>query len=135
MRPAEDSQRTLTLSKVNEAIEHASKFVQDNGTLIILAQCPDGVGSNTFLPWFDIGQWETAFDKLAKNYEGNGGTALSMMAKLKRIRILMVTELSDSVCKTIGIEKITMDQVKMFVNESSGPIAAIPNAAMLVRIL
>jgi nickel-dependent lactate racemase len=127
--------KDINFIQSHKAIEHASKFVQDNGTLIILAQCPDGVGSNTFLPWFDIGQWETAFDKLAKNYEGNGGTALSMMAKLKRIRILMVTELSDSVCKTIGIEKITMDQVKMFVNESSGPIAAIPNAAMLVRIL
>jgi nickel-dependent lactate racemase len=126
--------KDINFIQSHKAIEHASKFVQDNGTLIVLGQCPDGIGSNTFLPWFEIGNWETAFDKLAKNYEGNGGTALSMMAKLKRIRILMVTELSDSVCKTIGIEKISMDQMRTFVKESAGSLAVIPNAGMLVKI-
>jgi nickel-dependent lactate racemase len=126
--------KDINFIQSHKAIENASKFVQNSGTLIVLAQCPDGIGSTTFLPWFEIGKWEKAFDKLAKRYEGNGGTALSMMAKLKRIRILMVTELSDSVCKIIGVEKISLDQVKMFVNGSGGSLAAIPNAGMLVKI-
>ena len=126
--------KDINFIQSHKTIEHASKFVQDNGTLIVLAQCPDGIGSSTFLPWFEIGEWEKVFDKLAKRYEGNGGTALSMMAKLKRIRIFMVTELSDSACKIIGIEKISIDQVKTFVEESGGSIAIIPNAGMLVRI-
>jgi nickel-dependent lactate racemase len=126
--------KDINFIQSHKTIEHASKFVQNNGTLIVLAQCPDGIGSTTFLPWFEIGNWEKAFDKLAKHYEGNGGTALSMMAKLKRIRILMVTELSDSVCKIIGIEKISLDQMKMFINESGGSLAIIPNAGMLVKI-
>ena len=81
-----------------------------------------------------MGNWEKAFDKLSHNYEGNGGTALSMMSKLKRIKILMVTNLNDTVCKTIGIEKISMDQVKAHIKTTAGTIAAIPNAGMLIRI-
>ncbi len=125
--------KDINFIQSHKAIDNASKFVQDHGTLIVLAQCPDGVGSKTFLPWFDLGNWETAFDKLTKKYEGNGGTALSMMAKLKRIRILMVTELTDAVCKTIGVEKISVKQVHGLVKQSNGPVAAIPNAAMLVK--
>jgi nickel-dependent lactate racemase len=126
--------KDINFIQSHKAIENASKFVQDNGTLIVLAQCPDGIGSDTFLPWFDIGDWETAFDKLARNYEGNGGTALSMMAKLQRIRILMVTNLDETLCRTIGVEKISMDQAKMFVKKSTGSLAVIPNASMLVKI-
>jgi nickel-dependent lactate racemase len=126
--------KDINFIQSHKAIEHASKFVRNNGMLIILAECQDGVGSKTFLPWFEMGSWKNAFDRLAQNYEGNGGTALSMMAKLKRIRILMVTQLSDSICKTIGVEKIFLDQVKLLVKQSTGSVAAIPNAGILVRI-
>ena len=126
--------KDINFIQSHKAIEHASKFVRNNGMLIILAECQDGVGSKTFLPWFEMGSWKNAFDRLAQNYEGNGGTALSMMAKLKRIRILMVTQLSDSICKTIGVEKIFLDQVKLLVKRSTGSVAAIPNAGILVRI-
>jgi lactate racemase len=126
--------KDINFIQSHKAIENASKFVRDEGMLIVLAECKDGVGSKTFLPWFEMGNWKNAFDKLARNYEGNGGTALSMMSKSNRIRILLVTELSGSICKTIGVEKITMDQAKSLVKQSMGSMAAIPNAGILVRI-
>jgi lactate racemase len=126
--------KDINFIQSHKTVENASKFVRDGGRLIILAKCQDGVGSKTFLPWFEMGGWTKAFDKLAENYEGNGGTALSMMSKLQRIRILMVTELSDRVCESIGIEKISMDQARMFVKESTGSLVAIPNAGMLVKV-
>ena len=117
----------------HKAIDNASKFVRDGGRLIVLAECFDGVGSKTFLPWFDMGDWGRAFHKLSENYEGNGGTALSMMSKLQRIKILLVTKLSDAVCETMGVEKISVDRAKMHVKQSSGSLAAIPNAGVLVK--
>ena len=126
--------KDINFIQAHKTIEHASKFVRNNGILIVLAECQDGVGSKTFLPWFEMGNWKNAFDILAQNYEGNGGTALSMMSKSERIRILMVTTLSDSICKTIGIEKISMDQAALLAKQSDGSLAAIPNAGILVRI-
>jgi len=125
--------KDINFIQSHKAIDNAAKFVRDGGRLIVLAECLDGVGSKTFLPWFKIGDWGRAFNKLSENYEGNGGTALSMMSKLQRIKILLVTKLSDSVCETIGVEKISMDQAKMHVKQSSGPIAAIPNAGLLIK--
>ncbi|MGD2029979.1 MAG: nickel-dependent lactate racemase, partial [Desulfobacterales bacterium] len=82
--------KDINFIQSHKAIDNAAKFVRDGGRLIVLAECSDGVGSKTFLPWFTIGDWERAFNKLSENYEGNGGTALSMMSKLKRIQIFLV---------------------------------------------
>jgi nickel-dependent lactate racemase len=125
--------KDINVIQSHKAIENASKFVNDGGTLIVLAECRDGVGSETFLPWFEMDNWENAFEALARHYEGNGGTALSMMSKSKRINILMVSELNGAICKTMGIEKISMDQVKFMIKQSIGNIAAISNAGMVVR--
>jgi nickel-dependent lactate racemase len=118
----------------HKAIDNAAKFVRDGGRLIFLAECRDGVGSKTFLPWFEFGDWNTVFRKLVENYEGNGGTALSMMSKLQRIKIFLVTDLSDSVCETMGVEKISMDTAKTLVKQSTTSMAVIPNAGLLVKI-
>lgn len=125
--------KDINFIQSHKAINNAAKFVRNNGRLIVLAKCRDGIGSKTFLPWFKMGSWGKAFNKLVKNYEGNGGTALSMMSKLQRIRIFMVTDLSEMICKTIGVEKVSMDQAKMFVNQSTGSVAIIPNAGLLVK--
>jgi nickel-dependent lactate racemase len=126
--------KDINFIQSHKSIDNAAKFVRDGGRLIVLAECFDGVGSTTFLPWFDMGDWRAAFDKLSENYEGNGGTALSMMSKLQRIEILMVTKLIDSVCNTIGVEKISMDRAKMYVKESPGSLAAIPNGDLLIKM-
>ncbi|MFC1515971.1 nickel-dependent lactate racemase [Thermodesulfobacteriota bacterium] len=126
--------KDINFIQSHKAIENSAKFVKDGGTLIVLAECPDGVGSKTFMPWFDMGGWERAFERLSENYEGNGGTALSMMAKLQRINILVVTDLEDAVCERIGFEKATMEHAKTLVKQSTGPVAAIPNAGLVVKV-
>ncbi|MFC1814330.1 nickel-dependent lactate racemase [Thermodesulfobacteriota bacterium] len=126
--------KDINFIQSHKAIDNAAKFVRDGGSLIALAECRDGIGSKTFLPWFEFGNWKDTFNRLAENYEGNGGTALSMMAKLQRINILMVTELGDAESKHIGFEKISMDQLKKRGKQSTGSIAAIPDAGLLVKI-
>jgi len=125
--------KDINFIQSHKALHHASMFVKDNGNLIILAKCRDGIGSKTFLPWFELRTWEKAFDRLSKDYQGNGGTALSMMSKIRRINISMVTDLDDDICKKIGVEKITMSQAKEHVERFSGPIAAITHAGLLVK--
>ncbi len=126
--------KDINFIQSHKTIDNAAKFVRNGGSLIVLAECPDGVGSKTFLPWFEMGDWKKAFERLAANYEGNGGTALSMMSKLQGIKVFVVTDLSRSDCELIGVEKMSMDQAKMYVKQFPGSIAAIPSAGMLVKV-
>ncbi|MFN2355512.1 MAG: hypothetical protein ABR512_13445, partial [Desulfopila sp.] len=117
----------------HKAIHNASMFVEDGGTLLLFCQCSEGVGSQTFLPWFDKGGFANAFDELAQNYQGNGGTALAMMAKTARIHITLVTELSKDICRAIGVEKYTPDQALQFIRNTTTRTAYIANASLLVK--
>lgn len=126
--------KDINFIQAHKAIHNAADFVTDSGTLILFACCPDGVGSTTFLPWFQMGNRDSVFDHLLNAYQGNGGTALALMEKTERIRICLVTDLSSDICQTIGIEKLDEMRVADTVSRHHGSLAVIPNAGLLVRI-
>ena len=80
-----------------------------------------------------MGGWHAAFAHLTQNYQGNGGTALAMMEKTRRIDIFLVTDLSPDVCRAIGATRIDPPLAASRVRQHRGSIAAIPNASLLVR--
>lgn len=124
--------RDINFIQSHKGIENASRFVQDRGTLVVLARCPDGVGSRAFLPYFSSGGFSRAFEALSRQYKGNGGTALSMMKKTARITILMVTALDDSICGRIGVEKVSFAQALKCLQNRKGTLAVLPNAGLVV---
>jgi hypothetical protein len=83
--------------------------------------------------WFERDNFEKAFDHLSSGYEGNGGTALAMMTKNIRIRIILVTELEENLCNVIGVQKWSHSQACTFVETTSSPIGYIPNASLLIK--
>jgi nickel-dependent lactate racemase len=125
--------KDINFIQSHKAVHHASAFVRDGGRLVVLAQCSDGIGSDTFLPWFDIGDWEAAFDRLSKGYVGNGGTALAMMAKTERIAIELVTDMDRASAGRIGVGTISPTQLQPLLDRHQGSVAVIPNASMLVQ--
>jgi nickel-dependent lactate racemase len=125
--------KDINFIQAHKAVHHAAAFVRDGGRLIVFAQCRDGIGSKTFLPWFEMGAMEVAFDRLLADYAGNGGTALAMMEKCRRIRIQLVTDLSDDVVRTMGAQRVEASRVQDIVSRHRGRLIVIPNASLLVR--
>lgn len=125
--------KDINFIQAHKAVHNAAVFVRDGGHLILLAECRDGVGSQTFLPWLELESYEAAFQRLLEHYQGNGGTALAMMEKLKRIRISLVTEINDKESGIIGFNRISMDSARQLVGDSNRPVAIIPNASLLVK--
>ncbi len=124
--------KDINFIQVHKSVHNAAMMVRDGGTLILCAECRDGVGSNTFLPYFEMGGWQQTFAHLAANYAGNGGTALAMMEKTKRISIKMVTDLPAELCAKIGVEKISVTEAGAMVSVTEGRLAVIENASLLV---
>lgn len=125
--------KDINLIQSHKAIHNAAAFVRDGGRLIVLARCDGGVGSDTFLPWFDLGSRDAAFDRLAAHYVGNGGTALAMMAKTARIRIGLVTDLDPRVIAAIGCDLLSPEQAHREILAHRGSMAVMPNAGVVIR--
>ena len=126
--------KDINFIQSHKAIHNAAGFVRDKGILIVFARCRDGIGSDTFLPWFEMGGYRAAFNRLAQNYAGNGGTALAMMEKTKRIRIHLVTDLPEKVCLKMGVARISVKQAGKLLQACSGKVGIIPNASLLVKV-
>lgn len=126
--------KDINFIQSHKAIHNASMFVEDGGTMIIYCELKDGIGSKTFLPWFCKNSFEKSFQLLSSDYQGNGGTALAMMTKTRRIRIVMVTELEDDLCQIIDVNKWEHAQVCEFLKTVASPVGYIPNASLLVKI-
>ncbi len=127
--------KDINFIQSHKAIHNAEMFVRDGGLLLIYGECRDGVGSKTFLPWFEMDSFAAAFRELSCNYQGNGGTALAMMTKLQRIRIGMVTGLDDQTLQLIGLERWSHEQILAHIGNlgKEVSIAYIPNASLTVK--
>jgi len=125
--------KDINFIQAHKSIHHAAAFVKDGGRLIILSECRDGIASDYFLKYLESGSFRNAYNMLEENYEGNGGTALSMMTKTSRINISMMTSLDEKLCKILNVEKINSEQVQEILNNTQDTIAVISNASLLVK--
>ncbi len=125
--------KDINFIQAHKALHHSAAFVRDDGLLVAFAQCRDGIGSQTFLPWFTPDGFAGAFDRLAARYEGNGGTALALQSKTRRIRIALISNLDEQTCRLIGVEKWTIAEVEALLARPDGRIAWLENASLLVN--
>lgn len=125
--------KDINFIQAHKAIHNSARYVRDQGRLIVFAECRDGIGSQTFLPWYRLGGFDQAFTLLAKRYEGNGGTALAMMSKCQRISISLVTSIDQQTCSLLGVDKWNKEEVEAYLSDSQESTAWIRNASLLVK--
>lgn len=125
--------KDINFIQAHKSVHHAAAFVKNGGKLVMLSECVDKIASDYFLKYLEAGGFEAAYAILEKKYEGNGGTALSMMVKTKRIRIHMLTSLDEETCRILGVTKVSKEDVQRIIGAEKGSVAVIPNASMLIK--
>ncbi len=86
----------LNLIQAHKTLETASGACSDGGTIILLAECRDGLGRDDFLKWFEAGTSEELAGKLCETYQVNGQTAWSLMKKTEQFDVRIVTDLPEA---------------------------------------
>lgn len=85
----------INLIQAHKALDMAAHACTDGGTIIWLAECPDGLGKPDFLKWFAEKDSRALEVRLRNEYEVNGQTAWSLLTKAERYRIYLVSKLAD----------------------------------------
>src|SRR5215204_909733 len=84
----------INLIQAHKALDAASRVCLDGGTIILLAECSDGLGRADFLKWFDAKNSSKLADILCDAYQVNGQIALNVTGITERFQVRIVTELS-----------------------------------------
>jgi nickel-dependent lactate racemase len=126
--------RDINLIQAHKSLDNACELLRDGGTVLLAAECAEGVGSDTFLQWFDLDD-EAFARELAHRYELHGGTAFAMRRKTARCRIAIKSALPDEVVRRIGAAPAPDLQAALDDALAARPgarVAVLPNAAVTV---
>ena len=96
----------INLIQAHKALDMASYACKDGGTIVLLAECSDGLGRPDFLKWFESVNARALAERLRDEYEVNGQTAWTLLTKAERYRICLVSELPDDQVKLMRMTPV-----------------------------
>lgn len=85
----------INLIQAHKALDMAAQACAEGGTIILLAECPDGLGRPDFLKWFESADSSALEGRLRTGYEVNGQTAWALLNKAERWRVCVVSNLAE----------------------------------------
>jgi nickel-dependent lactate racemase len=85
----------INLIQAHKTMDMATFACRPGGTLILLAECRDGLGRPDFMKWFDSADSRAVAQRLQSAYEVNGQTAWSLLTKAETYRVFLISNLPD----------------------------------------
>lgn len=95
----------INLIQAHKALEMAARACTNGGTIILLAECGDGLGRKDFLKWFESETSNALAEKLCSSYQVNGQTAWSLMTKAERFNIRIITAIPERETNLMRLKK------------------------------
>lgn len=89
----------INMIQAHKALDMAAHACTEGGTIILLAECADGLGRDDFLKWFDSKDSRDLENRLREKYEVNGQTAWALMTKAERFRVKIITRIDQEQTK------------------------------------
>lgn len=119
----------VNLIQAHKALDAASHACKDGGTIVLLAECADGLGRDDFLNWFEAENGDALAKKLRDKYQVNGQTAWSLLKKAERFDVRICTDLNDMTVERMRLKKLERRDMAAFVNNKNAPGYILPQGA------
>ncbi len=125
----------INLIQAHKALDVASRACTDGGTIVLLAECPEGLGRADFLNWFDAADSVSLAAKLCEKYQVNGQTAWSLLKKAERFRLKIVSTIDEKDAKKMRLDKIEISHLAKLVGPDGPKGYVMPDGAKVAVTL
>lgn len=109
--------KDINMYQAQKAMEAASLAVKDGGTILLLAECREGLGEESFARWInDASSPSDIEERFFKSFELGGHKAYAICRTLRKASILLYSSLEDETVKKLFIKPVnnlqnTMEQL------------------------
>lgn len=125
----------INLIQAHKALEMAAQATNEGGTIVLLAECRDGLGRAGFLKWFAENDSRALAARLRESYEVNGQTAWSLLTKAERHTIFLISELPDEQVRRMHmIPAHSLNEVMNLIDNAANGFILPRGAALLPRL-
>jgi len=122
--------KDINLYQAQKALDNVKNIVKDNGSVILVAQCPEGFGETVFEEWMaNVKNYDMLHKKIKEEFVLGGHKAVAVSKLMTKARIYSYADDKDNYFKS-GFEII--DDIQGFIDEEvrkNGKlrIAVVPN--------
>jgi len=90
----------VNLYQAHKAADNAFRAVQPGGTIILLAECPEGWGLGSFVRWLTCASLKEHRERLESDFEVAGHTAYALKWKTTQCRLIVVSKALEQLIKS-----------------------------------
>jgi nickel-dependent lactate racemase len=132
--------RDINLYQAQKALDHADKATKQGGTVIVLAECPEGYGDQVFEKFMKAGcTAQGIMDEIKKNFVMGGHKAYGFAKVAAGKKVIFVTSLSEEIVKSLFARKAaTAQEALAMALADQGPEAKIllfPEGSVTVPVV
>ena len=98
--------KDINFIQVHKSLHHAFELVAEDGVLLLLGECAQGIGSKDFSAWFSTLDLRSVARRLPREFTINAHTAYVTMRKALSRRILMLTALPADKVAAMGMTRV-----------------------------
>lgn len=95
----------LNVIQAHKTLDTAARACKIGGTIVLIAECADGLGRKDFLDWFAAENSERLAEKLCENYQVNGQTAWNLLRIAENFDVKIVTSLTENETRPMRLHK------------------------------
>ena len=96
--------RDINFIQSHKSLHHAHYAAKEGGSIVLLAECREGLGNDSFRDWFEYPSREAFRHALLEHYSMNAHTALAILEKSDHFRVILVSALDDATVRLMGME-------------------------------
>lgn len=125
----------INMIQAHKALDMAAQACTDGGTILLIAECADGLGRDDFLKWFEAADSRALETRVREKYEVNGQTAWALLTKTEKFQVRIVTSLNDELTRRMRLSPFTSieEALKDIPPDTQGFI--LPRGAALLPVL
>lgn len=95
----------INMIQAHKTLDAAARVCTIGGTIVLLAECADGLGRGDFLNWFKAENSSALAERLCEKYQVNGQTAWNLLRIAERFNVQIVTSLTDTETRPMRLHK------------------------------
>jgi len=93
----------LNFVQSHKAMENASYALRDRGVMILIAETAEGLPTDEYMQWIEMGSSKAIEDGLRKNFSIPGHTVYAAIHKGERFKVIWVTKMDKEIVKKMGM--------------------------------
>ncbi|HKX82776.1 MAG TPA: nickel-dependent lactate racemase [Pyrinomonadaceae bacterium] len=97
------SPHDLNMIQAHKTLEAASAACAEGGTIILIAECSNGLGRSDFLDWFESENSDDLARRLIDGYQVNGQTAWSLLRKTEKFDVRLISAIDTAAAEKMRL--------------------------------